>query len=641
MKLRSLLAISIPLVLLGSARATDPAPFQLGAWARPVPRHSVLAEPGYYVWGGSVVEEDGRYHMFYSRWPTSPWSFGDGWLFGSEICHAVADTPDGPFTPTGVVLGKRADDPELAHWDSQTQHNPHVQRFGDKCYLYYMASVDPGTEVWPGVSERNRIQRNQRIGVIAVDSLQDLVDGNFERPDQPILEPVYSTSAATDRSTNPTDFASNRIVNNPSVVRRTDGKYALYYKSNWPRSPGYGHGYALADDPAGPFTLVEGPVYSDEGREDENLWYDESRGVYHLLIKNFGRGGTEQLESADGVTWTSKGIQLGKSIQWDDGSSEPVEALERPQILRGAGGEPVMLYMACRRNLGGGLKEAFNVHIPLAAPAVDAKPFVEASELANSGLLVRAVNLGSEAPMTVNGVDFEPGGTEVAALVEQHGFGHDGGAAAAMLNTGEVDAVYEGEAAFEGLLDTIAWQTQSVQAGATLGFKLRELTPGRPYRLQLLFAESRDGVPARHGPQRLELGGESFRFDYGPASSMVAPGATAVRLTTTFVAASAAEPVTLVQEVAGGGGLQLSAFIVHDVSPPESGRIDYPAGGRPMVGWEVVPGFRYTIYRSSDCVRWNEQAAFDIEGGGRQWLEWTDPEPDLQRGFYRLGRSDS
>src|SRR5262249_51465081 len=138
---RSILAAA----LLAAASGSGTEVFQPSRWLQPVPRHSVLSEPGYYVWGGSVVEDGGQYRMFYERWPTNGYSFGDGWLFNAEIAHAVADNPGGPFTPTGVVLGKRTNDPSMAYWDSQVQENPHIRRFGGKFYLYYMASVDPGT----------------------------------------------------------------------------------------------------------------------------------------------------------------------------------------------------------------------------------------------------------------------------------------------------------------------------------------------------------------------------------------------------------------------------------------------------------------------------------------------------------------
>jgi hypothetical protein len=630
-------------VLAGAKLVAEPTPFSLATWAKPVPRHSVLAEDGYYVWGGSVVEDGGKYHMFYSRWPTSPWTFGDGWLFASEICHAVADTPAGPFTPTGVVLGKRADDPEFAFWDSKTQHNPHIQKSGGKFHLYYMASVDPGAAVWPGISERNRIQRNQRIGVISTASIQDLLDGRFTRPDEPLVAPVYSTSAATDRITNPTDFASNRIVNNPSVTRRPDGKYQLICKSNWPQAPGYGHGIALADDPAGPFTQIPGPVFSDEGREDENHWYDAARNRYFLLIKNFGRGGTEQLESADGSVWTSQGIQLGRAVQWEDGAIEPLEALERPQILRNAAGDPVMLYMAARRALAGGAKEAFNVHIPLSPPKLKASALLGVDAIATSGLPVLAVNLGATTPVTLNGLSFTPAGTAALAIATSYGFAQAGGASGAALSTGLVDAAYEGIAEFEDFLDTMAWQTQSVVAGATLSFSLGGLTPGRVYRLQLFLAESRSGSSARHGPQSLSIAGETYGvFDVGPASSLVAAGATAIRLEATFTAAGEVAPVTLAQQVAEGGGLQLAAFALHDVSPPPTGRIEMPAGGSPMLSWQVVPGFNYSVWRSPDLNDWQPAATgtFSPMGGGLIEIRYIDSAPPPHQAFYRLVREN-
>lgn len=52
------------------------------------------AEQDYYLWDGSVVFAEGRYHMFCSRWPKEL-GFGWNWLFNSEIVHAVADHPQG------------------------------------------------------------------------------------------------------------------------------------------------------------------------------------------------------------------------------------------------------------------------------------------------------------------------------------------------------------------------------------------------------------------------------------------------------------------------------------------------------------------------------------------------------------------
>jgi hypothetical protein len=617
------------------------APFQLSQWLGPVPRHSVLSEPGYYVWGGSVIEDGGKYHMFYERWPTNTYAFGDGWLFNAEIAHAVADTPDGPFTSTGVVLGKRANDPNFSYWDSQVQENPHIRRFGSKFYIYYMASVDPGTNAWPGLSQRNRIQRNQRIGVVVADSIQNLLDGNFVRPDAPIISPVYSTNAATDRVTNPTDYAGNRIVNNVTVVQRPDGKFQLIYKSNWPQSPGYGHGFALADDPAGPFTLIPGPAFSDQAREDENDWYDATAGKYFLLIKNFAGPATEQLQSTDSTNWTSQGIQFGAIIRWEDGTDEVFSALERPHMLQDSNGQPIMLYMAAQRSLGGGAVETFNVHIPLRHATVCASALTNATGVKNSGMVLTAVNFGASTNATVNGLAFTPSGTNVSALATNYGLRQSGGTSGATLAAGAPAFVYSGLPEFQGFLDTCVWQTGNAACGATLQFNLTGLPIPHTCRLQLFFGESRAG--SRHGPQTVDVAGQwPPAFDYGPASALVAPGATALKIETSWVASNATETVTLSQRVSSGNGLQLSAFAVHDISPPALVTAAITPTKEITIIWQVMPGFTYTVWHSADLANWSADSTSVFHPTGNVPVDYTFNEPITTQWsrFYRLGQSD-
>src|SRR5262245_55903949 len=394
----------------------------------------------------------------------------------------------------------------MAFWDSQVQENPHIRRFGNKFYLYYMASVDPGTNAWPGVSLRNRIQRNQRIGVIVANSIQDLLDGNFVRPNAPIISPVYSTTAATDRTTNPTDYAGNRIVNNETVIQRPDGKYQLIYKSNWPQSPSYGHGFALADDPAGPFTLIPGPIFSDQGREDENHFYDAASGKYYCIIKNFSKVGTEQLVSNDSTNWTSQGMQLGTMIRWADGVNESFQALERAEILRDSNGVPIMLYLAAQRGLPGGAVESFNLHVPLRYSPPRASVVTNAANVKASGRLLSAVNFGAMSNAVINGITFVASGTNLASLAANYGLTQSGGAGGATLSASLTDAAYDGLPEFEDWLDTFVWQTGSPQAAAKLQFNLPGLQLGRTYRLQLFFGETRAGF--RHGPQSVEVGGD-------------------------------------------------------------------------------------------------------------------------------------
>jgi len=97
----------------------------------------------------SVIRgEDDRYHMFYAVWDAGPEKppFQDGWLLGSEIAYAVSDYPDRGYAFQKILLTGRKNDGVPDAWDAQTVHNPHVRRFGDSYYLYYIGSRDPGPQ---------------------------------------------------------------------------------------------------------------------------------------------------------------------------------------------------------------------------------------------------------------------------------------------------------------------------------------------------------------------------------------------------------------------------------------------------------------------------------------------------------------
>src|SRR5262245_45244510 len=91
-----------------------------------VPRNGGFRMEGYWVWCGSVIKgDDGRYHMFASRWPKDI-TFHPGWMTNSEIVRAVADRPEGPYVFQQVVLPARGAD----YWDGRSTHNPSITRHG-------------------------------------------------------------------------------------------------------------------------------------------------------------------------------------------------------------------------------------------------------------------------------------------------------------------------------------------------------------------------------------------------------------------------------------------------------------------------------------------------------------------------------
>ena len=71
---------------------------------QPAPPDGGFSMKGYWVWGGSVMRgEDGKYHMFATRWPTSL-RFEQHRLTNSEIVRAVSDKAVGPYEFAEVVL---------------------------------------------------------------------------------------------------------------------------------------------------------------------------------------------------------------------------------------------------------------------------------------------------------------------------------------------------------------------------------------------------------------------------------------------------------------------------------------------------------------------------------------------------------
>ena len=81
-----------------------------------------------------VRDPKGSCHLFYSRWPRSK-GF-EAWVTHSEIAHAIAEKPSGPYEHVDVALPARGGDV----WDGYCTHNPTVHTFNGNYYLYYMGN---------------------------------------------------------------------------------------------------------------------------------------------------------------------------------------------------------------------------------------------------------------------------------------------------------------------------------------------------------------------------------------------------------------------------------------------------------------------------------------------------------------------
>lgn len=357
--------------------------------------HSIFRLPGHFVWGASVTEaDDGLYYMIFSASETGSYPFNEAWVLGSKMGLAVSERPDGGFRHLGFFMNKDGFAPDTSSWDAQTVSNPHVRRFGGKYYLYYAGACDPcpdGSCVSGTLSRRDRVQQCQVIGVISFTSFPDLLKGEFEHHETPLLPP--RTRVKPDNVVCPSPAGTvpgpdNLITVNPSVVYRpSDGKYLLYFKGNI-YDPGWRgiHGVAYADSPDGPFTALDRPVFHLEkasgklSAEDPFVWHSDKDRCFYAIFKDFNGQFTKGepclaiMYSEDGLEWhlPEHSMFMKKTLVLEGGDILKVDRLERPQLLLDSDGNPQVLYAACaidplnERTDGG----SFNVQIPIEATRI-------------------------------------------------------------------------------------------------------------------------------------------------------------------------------------------------------------------------------------------------------------------------------
>ncbi|SHO60332.1 glycoside hydrolase family protein [Algoriphagus zhangzhouensis] len=284
---------------------------------------NIFKTEGYYNWGGSIIKgDDGKYHLFYSRWPKE--SKFTGWLLFSEIAHAIADSPSGPWTYVETALEGRG----KGNWDAITAHNPKIKKFGDTYYLYYIStnlgedqnynSEDLMEIAQTGYSHPDwKILRpNQRTGVAISKSL----NGPWQRKDSPLIEPSGPISTLTV---------------NPAITQGRDGEFYLIVKGDKPNETRFIRNQAMAigEKPDGPFEILPKAVIDDLDTEDMSLWYDETLDHYYAVFHAHGFIG--MMSSPDGINWekASDYVLTPKELTMKDGSILKPDRLERPFVF--------------------------------------------------------------------------------------------------------------------------------------------------------------------------------------------------------------------------------------------------------------------------------------------------------------------
>ena len=296
----------------------------------------VFVDAGYRIWGMAVIQwSDGKYHGYYARWPDELGH--DAWMTHCEIAHAVADQPEGPFKYVNTVLESRNPD----GWDVNNAHNPAICVVDGTICLYYIANdlrsiyegdfkTDTPDMKW-FEANRTQVRNAQRIGVATATDPA----GPFVRSKEPVVTPHGQ-------------FIN--IAVNPAVCY-VDGTYTMIMKGDdaakpdkWFRIQLVGH----AQDPEGPFTFQEEPVYSKKQTEDAGIWYDQEAERYYMACHVMGKRDLALFTSKDGKSWNpdKQRVFMKKQFKLEDGSLWKPDRVERPFILTDGNGKPQMLYLA-------------------------------------------------------------------------------------------------------------------------------------------------------------------------------------------------------------------------------------------------------------------------------------------------------
>lgn len=353
--------LSTFLLLSSIAGARD---LDLGARVQPLPAANRFGVDGYHVWCGAPVKSpDGKYHLFYSRWPASA-GFAPGWALRSEIAYAVADKPDGPYKHVNVALPPRGINPTTGqkYWDADVTHNANAFFYHGKFYLYYMGEYGDGKD-YP--MHRN----HQRVGV----AMATNPAGPWTRLDQPIV----------DISGDKSSFDS-LCVTNPAACLRPDGGVVLIYKAvQYIEGKAMGgnvrFGVAMADKPEGPYVKKPGHIFEAENpgkhwmvAEDPFIWFSAKYGNrYYAVARDVvgtfsgSSGGLCLFQSDDGLDWKPSAHPkvLGGSYPLADGSTSSTK-IERPFVLI-ENGEPTHLFGAADGYPKNG-RVSTNVQFPIA-----------------------------------------------------------------------------------------------------------------------------------------------------------------------------------------------------------------------------------------------------------------------------------
>jgi hypothetical protein len=333
---------------------------------QPVPAQNQFLDSAYNIWCGSVIKAgNGKFYMFYSRWPKAKGHHA--WITDSEIALARADKPQGPYKHIKVIFKQRGKD----YWDGISTHNPAAIMHNGKYYLYYMGATGTA-EITPNFAYSPawyNYRNNQRIGVAVADS----PEGEWKRFDKPVLD-VSKDSTAHDAM----------MVSNPAITVDQNGRAILVYKQVEKNGTFRGgkvrFGVAFSNSLLGPYKKHPHPIFEEKSTAKRDAWMVAEdpfiwnyKGINYAIVRDVvgkftgSEGGLALFSSTDAINWnpTKYPKVISKDVFGEDGRKFD-DKLERPCLLM-ENGLPIYLFGAMgidKRN------HSMNIAVPLIANGI-------------------------------------------------------------------------------------------------------------------------------------------------------------------------------------------------------------------------------------------------------------------------------
>jgi hypothetical protein len=254
-----------------------------------------------------VIKEGDTYHMFASGWDAEH-GLG-GWTRYSECVRATSTNLFGPYEVQEVVLQKRTN-----NWDNTRVHNVKIVKAGTKYVLYH---IDTANETGYAVA--------------------DAITGPWKRND-----------------------AAAMRVSNPSILVRPDQSIYVFGRLGVEQGgERVNRGIAFtAPTYAGPYTVLKNGdnlLPNNYELEDPTIWWANDQ--YNVLLNDW-RGKASGITKAGMQYWSKDGVTyhlmnkepvFGKTVVYDDGTSETFRRRERPFIYTNEKGEALALFTSCLR----------------------------------------------------------------------------------------------------------------------------------------------------------------------------------------------------------------------------------------------------------------------------------------------------